>query len=415
MRTPGSQILAGPSAPVAPHSVVLPTPVDSPSAAEPSEKQAFFGPLQMLFWGLAASIAIGVTIARKRVFDRQQHSGGTEFTGTDNSLELGNTSFACADVGTSLDRRGRMGVPAMVALPGVFDDGRNKDSVGVDIIKQGISEFRNAFVSGFSDLRDLIKIRNRASEPPAPPPAQPGSLILVRHGQSAWNDENRFTGWANVPLTDKGREEARAAAEILLSEVGLEIDVCYTSVLSRSVETATICLDAWERAGRRRPETFARWRLNERHYGILTGLNKREALGKFPASDLKSWRSSFQGKPPEMEPTHPEYSRTEERYERMLAARTRRPHESQPTYLDLEDVPLTESLADTRDRVDSLWQSELQPQIRSGKNVLIVGHANCLRALISCLQKELNDDDLPSLGVPNAAPLVYQFDEDGAL
>lgn len=175
----------------------------------------------------------------------------------------------------------------------------------------------------------------------------PGSLILVRHGQSTWNDENRFTGWANVPLNDKGREEAVDAAEVLLAEKGLRIDSCYTSVLKRSVDTAKIILDAWEQAGHRRPETFARWRLNERHYGMLTGLNKREALGMFSKSDLRHWRSQFDGKPPPMPQDHPHYSRTNERYERLLAARTRREHEPGMTVLRLRDVPLTESLADT--------------------------------------------------------------------
>ena len=182
----------------------------------------------------------------------------------------------------------------------------------------------------------------------------PGSLILVRHGQSTWNDENRFTGWANVPLNDKGREEALCAAEILLSEKGLHIDACYTSVLKRSVDTAKIILDAWEQAGNQRPETFARWRLNERHYGMLTSLNKREALGMFSKSDLRHWRSSFEGKPPPMQPDHRHYSRSQERFERLLAARTRREDEPVMTVLRLSDVPLTESLADTCRRVGQL-------------------------------------------------------------
>lgn len=247
-----------------------------------------------------------------------------------------------------------------------------------------------------------------------PQQQKPGLLILVRHGQSTWNDENRFTGWANVPLNARGQEEAQEAAEILLSEEGLEIDACYTSVLRRSVDTAQICLDAWERAGRRRPEVCARWRLNERHYGMLTGLNKREALGMFSPSDLRHWRSSFDGKPPPMEPDHPHYSRTTARYDRLLAARTQRVDEPGMTVLALSDVPLTESLADTRDRVGSLWTDELLPQIVGGKNLLVVGHANCLRALISCIQGNLKDEHLPSLGVPNALPLVYEFDASGA-
>jgi len=243
---------------------------------------------------------------------------------------------------------------------------------------------------------------------------QPGKLILIRHGQSAWNDENRFTGWANVPLTGRGREEAKTAAKRLLRLEDLQIDACYTSVQSRTIETANIFLEQWEKAGRRRPEMFARWRLNERHYGMLTGLNKREALGMFSPSDLQLWRASFEGKPPPMEPDHRHYSRTPKRYERLLAARTQRTNEPNMTVLSLSDVPLTESLADTRTRVASLWNSELKPMVMSGKNVLIVGHANCLRGLISHIQGNLNDRNLPSLGLPNALPLMYEFDEEGA-
>jgi len=263
-------------------------------------------------------------------------------------------------------------------------------------------------------------------------PVAPGQLILVRHGQSQWNLENRFTGWANVPLSERGRDEARQAAELLLSE-DIEIDVCYTSVLERAAETAAICLDAWEAAGRRRPELLARWRLNERHYGALTGLNKREALSspEIDAADLRYWRSSFEGKPPPMAPNHPHYSRTAARFERLRQAQPGYgllhgstgaavdPNQEQPLHgmshspLQMSDIPLTEGLADTRERVGHLWRRELLPQIKEGKSVLVVGHANCMRALISCIQTNLRDEHLPSLGVPNALPLVYSFDAAG--
>ena len=244
-----------------------------------------------------------------------------------------------------------------------------------------------------------------------------GQLILLRHGESLWNDENRFTGWANVDLTNRGREQALAAADLLLAEPDMEIDVCYTSVLRRSIETADLCLDAWARGGRQRPEVIARWRLNERHYGALTGLNKREALETMDATELRAWRASFEGRPPPMAPPHPHYSRTDMRYERLLryenkggdglpsSARDEPP-------LRIEDVPLTESLADTQGRVRSLWESELLPQVLEGKNVLVVGHANCLRALISCIQTNVRNENLPKLGVPNALPLVYSFDRE---
>jgi 2,3-bisphosphoglycerate-dependent phosphoglycerate mutase len=266
----------------------------------------------------------------------------------------------------------------------------------------------------------------------APQPAAPGQLILVRHGQSQWNLENRFTGWANVPLSEQGRDEARQAADLLLSE-DLEIDVCYTSVLERAADTAAICLDAWEAAGRKRPELLARWRLNERHYGALTGLNKREALSspEIDAADLRYWRSSFEGKPPPMAPDHPHFSRTSARFERLRKAQPGNglrhgrtgagvdPNQEEPLHgmsrspLQMSDIPLTEGLADTRERVGHLWRRELLPQIKEGKSVLVVGHANCMRALISCIQTNLSDEHLPSLGVPNALPLVYSFDAAG--
>jgi len=179
----------------------------------------------------------------------------------------------------------------------------------------------------------------------------------MRHGQSLWNLENRFTGWANVELSDHGRREAARASQMLLSADALHIDVCYTSVLRRSVETAEIMLDVYEAAGRRRPAMISRWRLNERHYGALTGLNKREALEVMDAADLQRWRHTFNGRPPPIEPHDPHYSRTPARYERLLDASAA--EEEEP--LRMDDVPLTESLADTVERVRPLWEKELLP------------------------------------------------------
>lgn len=237
---------------------------------------------------------------------------------------------------------------------------------------------------------------------------QPGQLILLRHGQSIWNalGSSRFTGWANVDLSERGRREADEAAELLLS---MRIDVCYTSVLRRAIQTAEICVDRWHEGQQLpRPEIVRRWRLNERHYGALTGLNKREALKTMDADELRRWRSSFDGQPPPMEPTHPHYSRTPPRYKRLLDGT-----DATDEPLDLDQVPLTESLADTRGRVLPLWERELRPAILGGANVLVVGHANGLRALVSCIQPSLGDANLPSLGMPNALPLVYEFDERG--
>ena len=195
----------------------------------------------------------------------------------------------------------------------------------------------------------------------------PGHLIIVRHGQSEWNYENRFTGWANVALSADGEGEALDAAEMLLAEDGLQVDVCFTSVLERSIQTAEIILSRWEECGRLRPPSRPRWRLNERHYGALTGLNKRDALQDYDATQLREWRSSFDGRPPAMEPSHRHYSRTEDRYDRLLSGQA----EVDETLL-LCDVPLAESLSDTVARVRPLWEQELQPLLLSGQNVLLV-------------------------------------------
>lgn len=237
-----------------------------------------------------------------------------------------------------------------------------------------------------------------------------GRLILLRHGQSIWNRAGRFTGWANVALSPRGEREAVDAAELLLGAPLPPIDLCYTSVLSRCTRTAELCLDAYCLGlGLPRPQTRRRWRLNERHYGALTGQNKRTALRAFDKQQLEYWRQSFNGQPPPMEPPHSHYSRVPHRYERLLAAAD---HADEP--LRLGDVPLTESLAATRERVRPLWRRELLPAVLSGATVLCVGHANSLRMLISCIQPELCEADLPSLSLPNALPLVFAFDANGA-
>jgi 2,3-bisphosphoglycerate-dependent phosphoglycerate mutase len=234
-------------------------------------------------------------------------------------------------------------------------------------------------------------------------------LILLRHGQSAWNQEERFTGWANVGLTRRG-EESAIAAGALLSESGVRIDLCYTSVLQRAARSAELAVERWvgANATRVRPQIVRRWRLNERHYGSLTGLSKREAVREMDPAVLREWRTSFQGAPPPMEPSHRHYSRLPHRYARLLEGA-----DGSDEPLALGDVPLTESLADCVERVRPLWLNELRPAVLDGQTVLVVGHANCMRALISCLQPELSDADLPSLGVPNALPLIYSFDAAG--
>jgi 2,3-bisphosphoglycerate-dependent phosphoglycerate mutase len=257
---------------------------------------------------------------------------------------------------------------------------------------------------------------------PPPPPPQPGRLIVIRHGQSQWNLDSRFTGWANVALSPMGEQEAAEAAEILLEEDDIHVDFCYTSVLQRAVSTAGIVLDAFAARGRAPPPMRTRWRLNERHYGSLTGMSKQLALRTIEPASLTLWRRSFDGKPPDMPPDHPHYSRDARRYARLFpdvplangyaGADTDAPvADARDEPLSVDDLPLSESLAETRDRVGALWEAELRPLLMGGKTLLVVGHANCLRALFSCIQPELGDADLPSLSVPNAVPLVCEFDE----
>ena len=247
---------------------------------------------------------------------------------------------------------------------------------------------------------------------------QPGRLILLRHGQSSWNLENRFTGWEvrpgsrpppdtekyaaptdqppppptpprtpqDVPLTAKGEDEAREASELLLAEID-QIDACYTSVLGRAISTANICLEGWVADGRHElPPLRTRWRLNERHYGALQGLDKAEATRTMSGSDLRDWRLSFGGAPPPMTPDHAFYSRAPARLAAMRAANQIGGDSGAGEALEECDVPLTESLADAVSRVRPLWEGELLPNVLSGQNLLVVGHANGLRALISCIQ-----------------------------
>jgi len=232
-----------------------------------------------------------------------------------------------------------------------------------------------------------------------------GKLILVRHGESTWNMDNKFTGWADVPLTDAGRAGAHRTAQVLRSEFKETVDVLYTSVLERAVETAQIIIASLESHGHQPIELRQRWRLNERHYGALTGLSKRESgCDDF---ELFQYRMTLAGRPPAMQPDHPYFTRREAKYvsgELLFV---------DPEPLALADVPLTESLADTCNRCRPVWEKELEPMIRNGVNVLVVGHANQLRALIQCVQQISDERQLMTLGVPNTMPLVYTFEHDG--
>lgn len=216
-------------------------------------------------------------------------------------------------------------------------------------------------------------------------------LVLVRHGQSVWNQENRFTGWKDVDLTEQGRAEAARAAE-LLKEAGFEFDVAYTSVLKRAIRTLWTILDGMDQMW---IPVIRNWRLNERHYGALQGLNKAETAQKYGDEQVLIWRRSYDTPPPKM-------GRDDERY----AGRQR-------VYKDLSEdqIPLSESLKDTVDRFVPYFDAEIAPQIRAGKQVLIVAHGNSLRALVKHLDN-VSDEEILKLNIPTGIPLVYELDDD---
>ena len=214
------------------------------------------------------------------------------------------------------------------------------------------------------------------------------TLVLLRHGQSQWNLENRFTGWWDVDLTDKGIEEARAAGR-LLREKGLDFDCCFTSVLTRAIRTLHLVLHEMERLWL--PVTKD-WHLNERHYGGLTGLNKQETIDKVGEEQVRIWRRSFDIPPPPLEETSP--------YE---VSRDRR-------YAGI-DVPETESLKDTIARAVPYYEREIAPALKAGKRVLVAAHGNSLRGIIKYLS-DISDEDIIGLEIPTGKPIVYDLNDD---
>ena len=214
-------------------------------------------------------------------------------------------------------------------------------------------------------------------------------LVLIRHGESTWNLENRFTGWADVDLTPTGIEQAKAAGRLLKAE-GYEFDLAYTSVLKRAIHTLCHTLDAMERQWL---PVHNSWRLNERHYGALQGLNTAETAKKFGDEQVLVWRRSYVTPPPALELQDPRCERSDLRYAKL-----------KPT-----DIPLTECLKDTVTRVIPLWNDSLAPAIRAGKRIVVAAHGNSIRALIKYLDK-ISDDDIVSLNIPNGIPLVYELD-----
>jgi 2,3-bisphosphoglycerate-dependent phosphoglycerate mutase len=215
--------------------------------------------------------------------------------------------------------------------------------------------------------------------------------VLLRHGESTWNKENRFTGWTDVDLTDTGRDEAARAGD-LLKDGGYVFDIVYTSVLTRAIRTMFIALDRmtllWI-------PVVKSWRLNERHYGALQGLNKAETAAKHGEAQIKVWRRSYDVPPPPLTPDDARHPSHDPRY----------------ASLKPSDLPATECLKDTVARFLPLWHDEIAPAVKSGKRVLIAAHGNSLRALVKYLDT-ISDGEIVELNIPTGIPLVYELDDD---
>jgi 2,3-bisphosphoglycerate-dependent phosphoglycerate mutase len=214
-------------------------------------------------------------------------------------------------------------------------------------------------------------------------------LVLIRHGQSTWNLENRFTGWVDVDLTPLGVEQAQAAGRLLKAQ-GFSFDVAYTSVLKRAVWTLWHTLDQLERTWL--PVVHS-WRLNERHYGALEGLNKADTAEKYGDAQVLQWRRSYDTQPPALDPADARCERSDPRYAQLRAG----------------EVPLTECLKDTVARVLPFWNDTIVPAIASGQRVLVVAHGNSIRALMKHLDR-ISDSDIVGLDIPNGVPVVYELD-----
>jgi 2,3-bisphosphoglycerate-dependent phosphoglycerate mutase len=214
-------------------------------------------------------------------------------------------------------------------------------------------------------------------------------LVLIRHGESTWNLENRFTGWTDVDLTDTGIAQAKNAGRLLKAE-GYEFDVAYTSVLKRAIHTLWHCLDEMDRQWL--PVVHS-WRLNERHYGALQGLNKADMAKQYGDAQVLVWRRSYDTPPPALEGTDPRCERGDLRYAK----------------LDPSQVPLTECLKDTVARVLPFWNESMAPAIKAGKRIVVAAHGNSIRALVKYLDG-ISDEAIVGLNIPNGIPLVYELD-----
>lgn len=215
-------------------------------------------------------------------------------------------------------------------------------------------------------------------------------LVLIRHGESSWNKENRFTGWTDVDLSEKGMLEAKKAAEVLKKE-GFTFDVAYTSVLKRAIRTLWFVLDGMDLMW---IPVYRSWRLNERHYGALQGLNKAETAAKYGDNQVLIWRRSYDIRPPALEKTDERFPGKDRRY----------------SELSEKELPATECLKDTVERFLPYWHGILAPAIKSGKRVLVAAHGNSLRALVKYLDN-VSDEAIVNMNIPTGMPLVYELDD----
>jgi 2,3-bisphosphoglycerate-dependent phosphoglycerate mutase len=216
-------------------------------------------------------------------------------------------------------------------------------------------------------------------------------LVLVRHGESDWNKQNRFTGWTDVDLSEKGRQEAQEGGQVLKKE-GYTFDVAYTSVLKRAIRTLWTVLDEMDLMW---IPVHRSWRLNERHYGALQGLNKSETAAKFGEDQVKIWRRSYDIRPPALEPGDARFPGHDPRYRDLTPA----------------ELPLTECLKDTVERFLPYWHNTIAPAVKQDKKVLIAAHGNSLRALVKYLDN-VSEADIVSLNIPTGMPLVYELDDE---
>ena len=215
-------------------------------------------------------------------------------------------------------------------------------------------------------------------------------IVLLRHGESTWNQENRFTGWTDVDLTPKGIQEAQSAGR-LLRERGFAFDIAYTSVLKRAIRTLWIVLDEMDQMWIPVQHT---WRLNERHYGALQGLNKAETAAQYGDEQVLIWRRSYDVRPPALNIDDKRYAGTDPRYKNLAR----------------DDIPLTECLKDTVARFLPYWNATIAPQVQAGKSVIIAAHGNSLRALVKYLDN-VSDEDILNCNIPTGVPLIYELDD----